>query len=69
MLLTLKEIQNARSRIAPYIVQTPLLRLPNLNSFLGCEVYAKAECMQITGAFKLRGAMNKAFSLSKEELA
>lgn len=69
MPLTLKEIQNARSRIAPYIVQTPLLRLSNLDSYLGCEVYAKAECMQITGSFKLRGAMNKALSLSKEELA
>lgn len=69
MPLTLKEIQNARSRIAPYIVQTPLLRLSNLDSFLGCEVYAKAECMQITGSFKLRGAMNKMLSLSKEELA
>lgn len=69
MAVTLKEIQDAKSRIAPYIVQTPLLRLHSLDEALGCEVYAKAECMQITGAFKLRGAMNKVLSLSKEELA
>lgn len=69
MALTLKEIQDARKLIAPYIVQTPLLRLHNLDVYLGCEVYAKAECMQITGAFKLRGAMNKALSLTHEELA
>lgn len=69
MTVTLKEIQEAQNRIAPYIVQTPLLRLHSLDAYLGCEVYAKAECMQITGAFKLRGAMNKVLSLSKEELA
>lgn len=69
MRFSVELIQDARERISPYIVKTPLLRLYNLDSFLGCQVYAKAECMQITGAFKLRGAMNKALSLTKEELA
>jgi len=68
MALTLKEIREARGRIAPYIVQTPLLRLRNLDDFLGCEVYAKAECMQVTGAFKLRGALSRALTLTPEEL-
>ena len=68
MELSLVDIQGARKRIAPYVIQTPLLRLNNLDKFLGCEVYAKAECMQTTGSFKLRGAMNKVLSLSKEEL-
>lgn len=68
MTLTLKEIQTAHKRIKPYIVETPLLRLQNLDTYLGCKVYAKAECMQITGSFKLRGAMNKVLSLTKEEL-
>ena len=68
MALTIQEIREARARIAPYAVQTPLLRLVALDSFLGCRVYAKAECMQITGSFKFRGAMNKILSLSKEEL-
>lgn len=68
MAVTIKEIWEARDRIAPYIVQTPLLRLPGLDEYLGCEVYAKAECMQITGAFKLRGAMNKALTLTPEQL-
>ena len=68
MPLTIREIEVARNRIAPYITQTPLLRMKNLDQYLGCEVYAKAECMQITGSFKLRGAMNKILSLSEEEL-
>lgn len=69
MPLTIQEIQAAQARIAPYIVRTPLLRMRTLDAFLGCEVYVKAECMQITGAFKLRGALNKMLSLSKEELS
>ena len=68
MPLTIREIEVARNRIAPYIIQTPLLRMKNLDQYLGCEVYSKAECMQITGSFKLRGAMNKILSLSEEEL-
>lgn len=69
MALNIDTIRAARSRIAPYIVTTPLLRLQNLDSYLGCHVYAKAECMQITGAFKLRGAMNKALTLTPGQLA
>lgn len=68
MSLTIEAIQTARERIGPYIVQTPLLRLRNLDAFLGCEVYVKAECMQTTGAFKLRGAMNKALQLTRAQL-
>lgn len=66
---TFEKIQNARKRITPYIMQTPLLRLQNLDAYLGCEVYVKAECMQITGSFKLRGAMNKILSLPPDELS
>ncbi len=69
MALNIDTIRAARERIAPYIVRTPLLHLQNLDSYLGCQVYAKAECMQITGAFKLRGAMNKALTLTAEQLA
>ena len=64
MSLTIEHIRQAQARIAPYTARTPLLRLQNLDESLGCEVYAKAECMQITGAFKLRGAMNKALTLT-----
>lgn len=69
MTMTLETIRAAHARIAPYIVQTPLLRLPALDDALGCEVYVKAECMQRTGAFKLRGAMNKILALTDAERA
>ena len=56
------------NRIAPYIVRTPCIHIQNLDSFLGCQVYVKAECMQITGSFKLRGALNKLLTLSHGQL-
>ena len=68
MAVTLERIREARERISPYVAKTPMLRLKNLDAYLGCEVYVKAECMQNAGSFKLRGAMNKALSLSREEL-
>ena len=67
MNFSLKDIQSARERICSYIVETPLIRLAQLDNVLHCKVYVKAECMQITGAFKLRGAMNKMLSLTWDE--
>ena len=68
MKLTIDGIRKAAERISSYAVRTPLLRLYSLDKYLGCEVYAKAECMQSTGSFKFRGAMNKILSLAKDEL-
>ena len=56
MEFTGKQIQEARERIAPFVDETPLLRLKALDAYLGCQVYVKAECMQKTGAFKFRGS-------------
>ena len=63
-----RDVQAAQARIAPHIVRTPLLRVPALDEALGCQVYLKHEGFQTIGAFKLRGALNKALSLSEEEL-
>ena len=68
-MITYQDVQAARERIAPYIVRTPLLRVPALDEVLGCQVYLKHEGFQPMGAFKLRGAMNKALSLTPEERA
>lgn len=67
-MVTLAEIQAAHARIAPYIVRTPLLRIPAMDEPLGCEVYLKFEGLQVMGAFKIRGAMNKALTLTPEQL-
>lgn len=61
-------IQQAQTRIAPYVVETPLVRLAALDRAVGAQVYVKLENMQNTGSFKLRGAMNKILSLPPEAL-
>lgn len=48
-------IREAAQRIAGAVYQTPLIRLPLSDSD---QVYAKAESLQRTGSFKLRGAYN-----------
>ena len=67
-MLNIEMILQARDRIAPYIYETPLLAIPALDDQLGCKVYLKCENMQKTNAFKLRGAMNRLLTLSKEDL-
>ena len=67
-MLTLAMIHQARERIAPYIYETPLIRVKALDQVLGCEVYVKPEGMQKTCSFKLRGAMNRLLTLPREAL-
>ena len=66
---TLHDIHQARERLKPHIRHTPLLRAEKMETTLGCEVYLKPETLQITGAFKIRGALNKALSLPREAIA
>lgn len=68
-MVTLEDIKRAKQRIAPYVFETPLIRLACLDETLGCAVYIKAENLQKTYSFKLRGAMNKLLSLSPQELS
>jgi threonine dehydratase len=66
---TIQDIREARERLKPHIRHTPLLRAGKIEKAVGCQLYFKPETLQITGAFKIRGALNKALSLPKEEIA
>lgn len=61
------EVLEAAERIEPFIRETPLEFSHYLSSAGGCEVFLKLENVQITGSFKLRGAINKLLTLSPEE--
>jgi len=61
------QVLEAEQRIRAHIRQTPLERSPYLSKLADAEVLLKLECVQITGSFKLRGAMNKMLSLTEEE--
>ena len=51
-----KNFFNAAEALSGIVKQTPLLWSKNLNEKLGSTLYLKAECLQHTGSFKLRGA-------------
>ncbi|MGB2906090.1 MAG: threonine/serine dehydratase [Candidatus Aminicenantaceae bacterium] len=61
------EARLAESRIRPYIRETPLEHSPFLSHEIRGQVFLKLENLQLTGSFKLRGAMNKILSLSKAQ--
>jgi len=67
--VSLSDARAAAERIRPYARRTPLLREPGMDAALGCEVWLKPEMLQLIGAFKMRGALNKILSLSPEERA
>lgn len=66
---TLQDIHEARERLKPHIRHTPMLRAERIEQAAGCQVYLKPETLQITGAFKIRGALNKSLSLPRERIA
>ena len=64
-MLNLNDFKKAHKSIAPYISYTPLIHSNALSNDL--DVYLKLECLQVTGSFKLRGAINKLLNLSSEQ--
>lgn len=54
----------AKKRIHDYVRETPLEYSIPLYKMTGVNVYLKCENLQYTGAFKVRGAFNKALSLT-----
>jgi threonine dehydratase len=61
------EVLDAEKRIREYIRETPLEPSPYLSQLGNASVYLKLESNQITGSFKLRGALNKFLSLTAEQ--
>lgn len=52
-------IDQANERIGEHIRRTPVERSAWLSAATGAEVYLKLENHQLTGSFKLRGALNR----------
>jgi threonine dehydratase len=51
--------QVAQATLGDDVVRTPTLAARELSDAFGGPVVLKAECLQLTGAFKIRGALNK----------
>ena len=67
--VTLDHIYAARERIAPFVARTPLLGCASLGHITGTDLTLKAENLQRTGSFKVRGALNAVLGLSPEQRA
>jgi threonine dehydratase len=57
--LNVKDIQKAAENVKDHIHKTPLIYSNSFSKMIDAEVFLKAENLQKTGSFKVRGAFNK----------
>jgi threonine dehydratase len=66
---TLADIEAARGRLAGRARETPVYGSETFSRLTGARVWLKAENLQRTGSFKIRGAVNKISTLDEAERA
>ena len=64
-MISLDDVRAARDRIAAVTRHTPLVHSRSFSERTGAEVWLKLENLQRTGAFKVRGAMNRIETLDE----
>ena len=62
-----QDVRNAAELLGGHVVRTPMVISPLLSQQLGCNIYAKLECLQYTSSFKARGAFVAMQDLSVEQ--
>lgn len=67
MLPTPDDVVQAARRLNGQVVRTPAIRNPLLDQMTGGTILLKAECLQRTGSFKLRGATNASLQLDEAQ--
>jgi len=66
-MITPDDVHQAAERIAGRVIRTPMIPCDALSRLTGAEVVLKLENLQVTGAFKERGAANRLSMLSPAE--
>ena len=64
---TVADVAAAAARMRGRLVETPLLESETLNRLAGTRVLLKPECLQHSGSFKIRGALNRLLQLNEPE--
>ena len=64
---TVDDVVVASQRLGGWLLDTPVLESEHLNELCGVRVLVKAECLQLGGSFKIRGALNRMLCLSHDE--
>jgi threonine dehydratase len=67
--VTIADVWTARRHLAGLVRRTPVLASEAVDAAAGCQIFAKAECLQVTGSFKARGALNRMSALTADERA
>lgn len=67
MAVKLSDIQDARRVLSGIAIPTPTLSDDKLSREIGAKAHLKAECLQRSGSFKIRGAYNRISRLSDDE--
>jgi len=67
--VTLKDVQAARERIRDALYLSPCARTETLSRVTGTQAFLKLDNLQMTGAYKERGALNKLLTLGAPERA
>ena len=66
-MMTIEHFKEARNVLRGVLNETRLIHSPFLSQSCGNQVYLKPENMQVTGAYKIRGAYYKISTMSEEE--
>ena len=64
---TFEDIVKAKELLEGTVRKTPLQHSRTFSRLAGTNVYLKQECLQLTGSFKVRGAMSKVSKLSEKQ--
>ncbi|WP_318479844.1 serine/threonine dehydratase [Photobacterium leiognathi] len=65
-MLNKKEIETAYQRVQPHLKSLPLMTSDYINTQLNADVFFQFEGAQITGSFKVRGALNTLLTLKEQ---
>lgn len=65
-MISLNKIIQAKRNIDGFVAKTPFGFAPKLSKIAGADIYLKKENLQITGAYKVRGAFNKIANLDQD---
>ena len=66
--VTAADVERAAAVVAGEVRETPVLEAGELSRRFGVPVFLKAECLQLTGSFKVRGAFHRMSLLDASEL-
>jgi threonine dehydratase len=67
-MIGIEDIEEAKRNLGSFIHKTPLIYSKSFSRMTGAEVYLKAENLQKTGSFKVRGAFNKVRTVESDRV-